>query len=274
MSFSGNAFWELCWPWLVPRQSKEGFLCSCGFGWRSRWNKARESSSTVSSSQPWSLQEAFKFNMFIIVFWLCRGWDFNYRQTRDFYLFLSFHEPPAAISLPHGSAVLWKWRSGWDGVFLFQMHPHPLASHTSLQPPDNLTGFQEVVYSWTRLPVQRTQSSCSYGPLLLGKPGVLMIIANRSDWGVEKGTQHVPRLVSRQHFQAHLSAEGLFCSPAAGLASGLRTDRAFLSLLVTLMLCIDVILLLFGCLRMGWENYFSPMSSLVNNVNPPHPSFA
>lgn len=35
--------------------------------------------------------------MFIIVFWLCRGWDFNYRQTRDLYLILSFHEPPAAI---------------------------------------------------------------------------------------------------------------------------------------------------------------------------------
>lgn len=57
-----------------------------------------------------------------------------------------------------------------------------------------------------------------------------MIITNRSDGGLEKGAQHVPPLVSRQHFQAHPSAEGLFRSPAAELASGLRTDRGFLSL--------------------------------------------
>lgn len=108
------------------------------------------------------------------------GWDFNYRQTRDLYLFLHSHESPAAIIV--FPMVLLYCGSGEMGEMVFSCS-RGIPTHLLLtqQPPGNLTGSQEVAYSWARLPVQRTQSSCNYGPLLLGKPGVLVIIANRSD---------------------------------------------------------------------------------------------
>lgn len=56
---------------------------------------------------------------------------------------------------------------------------------------------QEAAYSWARLPVQRTQSTCSYGPLLLGRPSVLVIIAHRSARGVGKGMQLMRESVSK-----------------------------------------------------------------------------
>lgn len=48
---------------------------------------------------------------------------------------------------------------------------------------------QEPAYSWGSLLVQWTQSICSYGPIFLGRPRVLVITAKRSARGVGKGRQ-------------------------------------------------------------------------------------
>lgn len=154
---SGDAVYQHRWIWLLPRQSKRGWLCSCGFGWRAWWNEARGSFSVVFFQPSGTLQEAFKFNTLIckrILFWLCRRrWLSIQADHQTDWRLLSGFFPSSWIPCCHQhfplhSALLWKWRNGWEAAFLssFQSRSHPLAAHISLQPLGNLIEHPERLH--------------------------------------------------------------------------------------------------------------------------------
>ena len=143
------------------------------------------------------LQEAFKFDTLIckiILFWLCRRrwlWVQTDHQTdwRLISVFFPLHESPAviSISLP---ILLCCGSAGVRGCFLVWLLKQALLTCCSYKPTATRQfnrASQEAAYSWARLPVQRTQSACSYGPVFLGRP--MVVIANRSSRGVGKGMQ-------------------------------------------------------------------------------------
>lgn len=77
-----------------------------GFGWRSWWNEAKESSSVVFLQPSCALQEAFKFNTLIckrIMFWLWRrrllSVLMDHQTGWRLLFFPPLHKSPAVISI-------------------------------------------------------------------------------------------------------------------------------------------------------------------------------
>lgn len=114
------------------------------------------------------------------------------RLETSIWVFSLFMNPllSSAFPSPFCFAVeVEEWVRGCFLVLLPKQVPPTCCSYKSTATGQFNRASREAAYSWARLPVQRTQSTCSYGPLFLGRPRVLVIIANRSAKGVGKGMQ-------------------------------------------------------------------------------------